>query len=92
MKIALKIWRQKNHSDKGSFKDYKLDHVSPDMSFLEMLDLVSDKDAAVYKYYRHLRQFAKLRNAIVHTHAGRGDTYVAYPLEVRRRKIPHPGG
>ena len=40
MKIALKIWRQKNQSDKGSFKDYKLDHVSPDMSFLEMLDVL----------------------------------------------------
>lgn len=43
MKIALKIWRQKNHSDKGSFKDYKLDHVSPDMSFLEMLDVLNNE-------------------------------------------------
>ena len=43
MKIALKIWRQKNQSDKGSFKDYKLDHVSPDMSFLEMLDVLNNE-------------------------------------------------
>lgn len=42
MKITLKIWRQKNQSDKGSFKDYKLDHVSPDMSFLEMLDVLNN--------------------------------------------------
>ena len=42
MKIALKIWRQKNQSDQGSFKDYKLDHVSPDMSFLEMLDVLNN--------------------------------------------------
>jgi succinate dehydrogenase / fumarate reductase iron-sulfur subunit len=43
MKIVLKIWRQKNQSDKGSFKDYKLDHVSPDMSFLEMLDVLNNE-------------------------------------------------
>jgi succinate dehydrogenase / fumarate reductase, iron-sulfur subunit len=43
MKIALKIWRQKNNADQGSFKDYKLDHVSPDMSFLEMLDVLNNE-------------------------------------------------
>jgi succinate dehydrogenase / fumarate reductase, iron-sulfur subunit len=42
MKIVLKIWRQKNQADKGSFKEYKLDHVSPDMSFLEMLDVLNN--------------------------------------------------
>ena len=42
MKITLKIWRQKN-SSKGSFKKYKLDHVSPDMSFLEMLDVLNNE-------------------------------------------------
>jgi succinate dehydrogenase / fumarate reductase iron-sulfur subunit len=41
MKITLKIWRQKNQGAKGSFKEYKLDHVSPDMSFLEMLDVLN---------------------------------------------------
>ena len=39
MKITLKIWRQKNNASKGAFKAYKVDHVSPDMSFLEMLDV-----------------------------------------------------
>jgi len=43
MKIALKIWRQKNKEVKGSFKDYRLDHVSPDMSFLEMLDALNNE-------------------------------------------------
>jgi succinate dehydrogenase / fumarate reductase iron-sulfur subunit len=42
MKIVLKIWRQKNQSDPGSFKEYKMDHVSPDMSFLEMLDVLNN--------------------------------------------------
>ncbi len=41
MKITLKIWRQKNKGTKGSFKVYKLDDVSPDMSFLEMLDVLN---------------------------------------------------
>jgi len=41
MKITLKIWRQKNKGTKGSFKKYNVDHVSPDMSFLEMLDVLN---------------------------------------------------
>ncbi len=41
MKITLKVWRQKNKEDKGGFKTYAADHVSPDMSFLEMLDVLN---------------------------------------------------
>jgi succinate dehydrogenase / fumarate reductase iron-sulfur subunit len=41
MKIKLKIWRQKSSNDKGSFKTYQHDHVSPDMSFLEMIDVLN---------------------------------------------------
>ena len=43
MKITLKIWRQKNNAAKGGFKQYALDHVSADMSFLEMLDVLNAK-------------------------------------------------
>lgn len=43
MKITLKIWRQKNSSTKGAFKTYQLDHVSADMSFLEMLDVLNNE-------------------------------------------------
>ncbi len=42
MKINLKIWRQKNSQAKGEFKTYTLDDVSPDMSFLEMLDVLNE--------------------------------------------------
>lgn len=42
MKLTLKIWRQKNASDKGSFATYPVDHVSKDMSFLEMLDVLNE--------------------------------------------------
>ena len=43
MTLHLKIWRQKNSHSKGEMKDYKLDDVSPDMSFLEMLDILNEK-------------------------------------------------
>lgn len=42
MKITLKIWRQKNREAKGAFKTYAMDHVSEDMSFLEMLDVLNN--------------------------------------------------
>lgn len=41
--MKLKIWRQKNARSKGEFVFYDLDGVSPDMSFLEMLDLLNNK-------------------------------------------------
>jgi succinate dehydrogenase / fumarate reductase, iron-sulfur subunit len=43
MKLTLKIWRQKNAKTKGSFVAYKMDNVSPEMSFLEMLDALNKK-------------------------------------------------
>ncbi|MFP4287852.1 MAG: succinate dehydrogenase/fumarate reductase iron-sulfur subunit [Bacteroidota bacterium] len=42
MKLKLKIWRQKNAATKGKFKDYKLENVSPEMSFLQMLDYLNE--------------------------------------------------
>lgn len=43
MKVKLKIWRQKNAKTKGAFVDYDFDGVSPEMSFLEMLDALNTK-------------------------------------------------
>ena len=42
MKIKLKVWRQKNKESKGGFKTYQHDHVSADMSFLEMIDVLNE--------------------------------------------------
>jgi succinate dehydrogenase / fumarate reductase, iron-sulfur subunit len=42
MKITLKIWRQKDANSKGAFKTYVHEHVSSDMSFLEMLDVLNN--------------------------------------------------
>lgn len=41
MKLHLKIWRQKGSSEQGKLVDYTIDGVSPEMSFLEMLDVLN---------------------------------------------------
>jgi len=42
MDLKLKIWRQKDADSKGEFKTYQLNDISPDMSFLEMLDVLNE--------------------------------------------------
>ena len=41
MKLTLKIWRQKNSESEGQMVSYEIDNISPDMSFLEMLDVLN---------------------------------------------------
>lgn len=43
MNLTLKIWRQKNAKDKGQMVDYKIGGIEPDMSFLEMLDVLNNE-------------------------------------------------
>lgn len=43
MNLTLKIWRQKNAKDKGQMVDYKISGIEPDMSFLEMLDVLNNE-------------------------------------------------
>jgi succinate dehydrogenase / fumarate reductase iron-sulfur subunit len=43
MNLTLKIWRQKNSKSKGEVKTYKVSNVSPDSSFLEMLDVLNEE-------------------------------------------------
>lgn len=43
MNLTLKIWRQKNPKDKGQMVTYQIQDVSPDQSFLEMLDVLNDQ-------------------------------------------------
>jgi succinate dehydrogenase / fumarate reductase iron-sulfur subunit len=42
MNLTLHIWRQKNASDKGKMVRYDANDVNPDMSFLEMLDVLNE--------------------------------------------------
>jgi succinate dehydrogenase / fumarate reductase iron-sulfur subunit len=43
MNLTLKVWRQANAKAKGGFVTYKAENISPDSSFLEMLDIVNDQ-------------------------------------------------
>ncbi|PKG50716.1 MULTISPECIES: succinate dehydrogenase/fumarate reductase iron-sulfur subunit [Olleya] len=43
MNLTLKIWRQANANDKGKMVDYPISNISPDMSFLEMLDVLNNE-------------------------------------------------
>ncbi len=49
MKLYLRIWRQRSPSSTGRFEQYELDGVSPDSSFLEMLDLLNEQLLAQQK-------------------------------------------
>lgn len=41
MKLTVRIWRQQGPQDRGRMVSYRVDEVSPDMSFLEMLDVLN---------------------------------------------------
>ncbi|MEZ7954604.1 MAG: hypothetical protein QMB82_05535, partial [Bacteroidales bacterium] len=43
MDFTLKVWRQKSAKEKGSFGTYKVQNISPDTSFLEMMDILNDQ-------------------------------------------------
>jgi len=43
MKVRLKVWRQKNRETAGAFKIYDTPELNPNMSFLEMLDVVNEE-------------------------------------------------
>ena len=42
MNFTLKVWRQKNAKSDGGFVTYEARDINPNMSFLEMLDVVND--------------------------------------------------
>ena len=41
MELLLKIWRQASGVEKGSMVNYRVKNIEPDMSFLEMLDILN---------------------------------------------------
>jgi succinate dehydrogenase / fumarate reductase iron-sulfur subunit len=43
MSLRLNVWRQKSRDDEGRFVSYEAPDISPDMSFLEMLDVVNER-------------------------------------------------
>jgi succinate dehydrogenase / fumarate reductase, iron-sulfur subunit len=43
MNLTLKVWRQKNKNSAGNLETYQLKGISPDMSFLEMFDVLNEQ-------------------------------------------------
>ena len=43
MDLTLKVWRQNGPQDAGRMETYPVSDVSPDMSFLEMMDMMNDQ-------------------------------------------------
>ena len=43
MNLTLKIWRQKNATSEGKLVTYQVSEISPDMSFLEMIDVLNEQ-------------------------------------------------
>ena len=43
MNLTLEVWRQKNGGSKGELVTYPVSNISPDMSFLEMFDVLNDQ-------------------------------------------------
>ena len=43
MNLKLKVWRQESNSSRGELKDYNVSEISPDMSFLEMMDVLNEE-------------------------------------------------
>jgi succinate dehydrogenase / fumarate reductase iron-sulfur subunit len=42
MNLTLRVWRQKNAQDRGKLVSYEARDISPDISFLEMLDVINE--------------------------------------------------
>ncbi|MFC5286204.1 succinate dehydrogenase/fumarate reductase iron-sulfur subunit [Actinokineospora guangxiensis] len=43
MKFTVRVWRQRDAGDRGGLVEYEVDDITPDMSFLEMLDVLNER-------------------------------------------------
>ena len=43
LNLTLKVWRQKNSKEQGKMETYKVSDISPDSSFLEMMDILNEQ-------------------------------------------------
>ena len=48
MNFTLRIWRQKDAKSKGGFENYRVENISPDTSFLEMLDILNNNLSLIH--------------------------------------------
>ena len=43
MNLTLRVWRQKNKNAAGKFETYRVEDISSEMSFLEMIDVLNER-------------------------------------------------
>ena len=43
LNVNVKVWRQRGPKEKGEFKTYRVEHVSTEMSFFEMMDTLNEQ-------------------------------------------------
>ena len=43
LNLTLKVWRQNSSQDKGEMETYEVKDISPDSSFLEMMDILNEQ-------------------------------------------------
>ena len=43
MNLTLQVWRQNGPNDQGGFREYEVEAISDEMSFLEMLDVLNER-------------------------------------------------
>ena len=43
MNLTLKVWKQKNQTASGTIETFQVKDISPDMSFLEMFDVLNER-------------------------------------------------
>ena len=55
MKLTLNVWRQPAPKAQGKMETYTVDGVSPDMSFLEMFDMLNEQLTDTGKGARRVR-------------------------------------
>ena len=65
MNVNLKIWRQGSDSDKGTLKTYRLENIDPNISFLEMLDILNIKLVKEKRILLHLIMTAEKEFAVL---------------------------
>ena len=65
MNVNLKIWRQKSGSSNGALKTYRLENIDPNISFLEMLDILNIKLVKEKRILLHLIMTAEKEFAVL---------------------------
>lgn len=55
MNLTLRIWRQRSSQEDGAMVTYRVEDISPDMSFLEMLDVLNEELILMRRRARRLR-------------------------------------